>query len=184
MHCWQRVWEWRPRKSETSETKEGVVYMLYCLTYRSTQVRQVYTTQGRMSTEWVSCLRDKQYMVRDSRNIHTILPPDLIMPWLSVHPPVNKQEEHYSSLLPVLLVWNSAVKIQVWQWERNKLEKKTISAETNVERWEGSHWRVKHFIFTICFFFFLFGIFCFPVILLFLFVGLFLLKGTGWITET
>lgn len=127
MHCWRRVWEWHPRKSETRiwDKREGGLHATLCLTYWSTQVQEVYTTRGRMSTEWVGCLRGKEHMVADSGLIHTILPPDLVMPCLSVHPSVNKQEEDYSSFIPsVLFIWNSAGKMQIWHWERKSEVKK------------------------------------------------------------
>lgn len=92
-------------------------------------------------------------MVIQCRLIHTILPADLIVPWRSVHLPVNKQEKDYSHFTPVV-----------------QFKKETVLKQTNIQQWKGFHWKIKLTLKIISFYFdILLVIFCFPMIILWFF---------------
>lgn len=90
-------------------------------------------------------VKEVEYMVIQCRLIHTILPADLIVPWRSVHLPVNKQEKDYSHFTPV-----------------GQFKKETVLKQTNIQQWKGFHWKIKLTLKIISFYFdILFGNFLF-----------------------
>lgn len=102
-------------------------------------------------------VKEVEYMVIQCRLIHTILPADLIVPWRSVHLPVNKQEKDYSHFTPVV-----------------QFKKETVLKQTNIQQWKGFHWKIKLTLKIISFYFdILLVIFCFPMIILWFFFDFF-----------